>query len=136
MDISLWHLQISLISKKIWYFSQTTFLLLCCYNFHSGALLNWFDDVVVSANHQNHFPANKYMLNANNRNTRKRCEKCSALTKKGKKTPAIVLVSLLSTLNILHFTPFLTVSIVDFEQINACWVSAFKKKSINFNKLP
>ena len=33
-----------------------------------------------------------------------------------------VLVSLLLTLNIQHFTPFSSVSIVDFEQVNVNWV--------------
>ena len=35
-----------------------------------------------------------------------------------------VLVSLLLTLNIQHFTPFSSVSIVDFEQVNVNWVIA------------
>ena len=45
-------------------------------------------------------PANIYLFKANNRNTIKRFEKCSKLTIK---------------------TPFSSVSIVEFEQVNVSW---------------
>ena len=49
-------------------------------------------------------PANIYLFKANNRNARKRCEICSKLTIK------------------THFTPFSSVFIADFEQVNISWV--------------
>ena len=58
------------------------------------------------------FLANIYVFEVNNRNTRKGCEICSKLTGK--------LVLLLLTLNV--FTPFSSVSIVDFEQANVSWI--------------
>ena len=56
-------------------------------------------------------PAGNYMFKVNNRNTRKRCEICLKLTIK---TPE------------RRFTPFSTVSIVNFEQVNAGWESSSK----------
>ena len=75
------------------------------------------------------YPANIYMFKVNNRNTKKKCGICSELTIK---TPEqhhyvqnnitdIVLVSLLLNLTSFTFsaaTPFSSVSIVDFKQVN------------------
>ena len=60
------------------------------------------------------YPASKYMLKVNYRNTRKRCEICSKLTIKTPKT--MLLTYELETC----FTPFSTVFIDDFEQVNIC----------------
>ena len=49
--------------------------------------------------------AKTHLFKVNNRNTRKRCEICSKLKIK---TP------------VKYFTPFSSVSMLDFEQINAC----------------
>ena len=61
-----------------------------------------------------------YLLKVNNRNTRTRCEICSKLTIK---TPerrhwrrsCVVIV------NFEHFTPYCSVSVANFEQVNAHW---------------
>ena len=53
--------------------------------------------------------AGNYMFKVNNRNTRTRCEICSKLT-----------ICQLWT----HFTPCSSVSIVNFEQVNAGWVNS------------
>ena len=61
---------------------------------------------------QNHnFPVNIYLFKVNNRNSRKSCEICSKLTIKAPEQP--------------YFTPFSTVSIVDFEQVNVGWVFSY-----------
>ena len=53
-------------------------------------------------------PAGIYLLKVNNRNTRTRCEICSKLTIN---TPE----------RRTYFTPCSSVSIVNFEQVNAGW---------------
>ena len=63
-------------------------------------------------------PAGNYMLRVNNKNTRTRCEICSKLT----------MVSLLQTSGVFlqlrtYFTPCSSVSMVNFEQVNAGWVT-------------
>ena len=55
------------------------------------------------------YPAGNYMFKVNNRNTRTRCEICSKLTIK------------------THFTPCSSVSIVNFEHLNAGWVILTEK---------
>ena len=57
------------------------------------------------------YPANIYLFKVNNRNTRKRCEICSKLTIKHQNDELWT-----------HFTPFSSVSFVDFEQVNISWV--------------
>ena len=64
--------------------------------------------------YSNYNPSGNYMFKVNNRNTRTRWEISSKLIIK---TPGVVKVSLLLTLNI--FTPCSSVSIVNFEQVNA-----------------
>ena len=61
------------------------------------------------------------MFKVNNRNTKTRCEICSKLTIKIPER----LVSLLLTLNI-HFTPCSSVSIDNFEQVNAGWAAEMR----------
>ena len=69
--------------------------------------------------------ANIYLLKVHNRNTRERCENiCSKLTIKtpvrrhGHRSGVFIA-------NFEHiFTPFTSVSIVDFEQVNASWVTS------------
>ena len=51
------------------------------------------------------YPVGIYLLKVNNKNTRTRCEICSKLTKKD--------------------TPCSSVSIVNFEHVNADWVMSF-----------
>ena len=58
------------------------------------------------------FPANIYLFNVNKRNTRKKCEICSKLTIKTERRQYESLVS--------------SVSIVDFEQVNVCWVATLQ----------
>ena len=60
-----------------------------------------------------------YMFKVNSRSTRAKCEICSKLTIK---IPGVVLVSLLLISNIFH-TFCSSVPIVNFEQVNAGWVS-------------
>ena len=64
--------------------------------------------------------ANIYLFKVNYRDTRKMCEIYSKFTKKHQNdVNDVVLEFLLLTLNI--FTPFSSVSIVDFEQGNVTW---------------
>ena len=61
-------------------------------------------------------PANINLFKVNNRNTRKRCEICSKLTIKTRPRSGVFIV------NFEHnFTPFSSVSTVDFEQVNVNW---------------
>ena len=61
-----------------------------------------------------------YLLKVNNRNTITRCEIYSQLTRKTQNDVIyLVLMSLLLTLNI--FTPYCTVSVVNFEHVIASW---------------
>ena len=71
---------------------------------------------VLGSTEMNESPANIYLFKVNNRNTKKRCELCSKLTMNTLERLHVILVFLLLTLNI--FTPFFSVSIVDFEQVN------------------
>ena len=62
----------------------------------------------------------KYMFKVNNRSTRRKCEICSKLTikipeRRHCRRSGIFIV------NFEHFTPSSTVSIVNFEQVNAGW---------------
>ena len=59
--------------------------------------------------------AGNYMFKVNNRNTRTRCEICSKLTIKKPERRS------------LTFTPCSSVSIVNFEQVNAGWDLGFNK---------
>ena len=69
----------------------------------------------------NNYSAGIYLIKVNNRNTRIRCEICSSLTIKipewrhWRRS--------LLTLNI--FTPCYSVSIVNFEHVNAAWVESY-----------
>ena len=66
-------------------------------------------------------PANIYLFKVNNRNTRERCEICLKLTIK---TPE------------RRFTPFSTVSIVDFdEQVNVSLYSSGEEKKKGDNQM-
>ena len=51
------------------------------------------------------YPDNIYLFKVNNRDTRKRCGICSELTIK------------------TYFTPFASISVVEFEQVNVSWVT-------------
>ena len=66
------------------------------------------------------FSANIYLLKGDSRNTRKKYEICSVL----KNTPERCRwrFSGVFFLTLRYFTPFSGVSIVEFEQINVCWV--------------
>ena len=83
----------------------------------------------------NYCPASKYMLSFNNRNTRNRFEICSKLTIKHQNdVNDIVLVFLLLTLNTFRF--FLSVSIVDFEQVNVSWLGLYQTSMMElFSKI-
>ena len=79
--------------------------------------------------YESHIPANIYVFKVNNRNTRTRCEIYSKLTIKTPKTSFCCFYSKLWT----YSTPFSSVSIVDFEQVNVSWdnysVVKFSKQS-------
>ena len=83
----------------------------------------------------NYCPASKYMLRFSNRNTRNRFEICSKLTIKHQNdVNDIVLVFLLLTLNTFRF--FLSVSIVDFEQVNVSWLGLYQTSMMElFSKI-
>ena len=66
---------------------------------------------------KNSFPAGIYLFKINNRNTRTRCEICLKLTIK---TPERHPCS--THMFTPYFTPCSSVSIVNFEQVNARWV--------------
>ena len=73
--------------------------------------------VNIINNKQTANPAGIYLLKVNNRNTRTRCEICSKLT---------IYLFQVSNRNTrkrcgTYFTPFSSVSIVDFEQVNVSW---------------
>ena len=78
------------------------------------------------------FPAGNYMLKVNNRNTRTRCEICSKLTKKTPErrhwTPSFIghwRRSGVFIVNFEYISHLASVSIVNFEQINAGWVATW-----------
>ena len=77
------------------------------------------------------FPANIYLFKVNNRNSRKRCELGSKLTIK---TPARrrrrsgLFIDNSEPIS----KPFSSVSIVDFEQVNVCWIRKSFRESSNF----
>ena len=66
-------------------------------------------------------PLGIYVLKGNNRNTRKRSEICSKLTMKNQNDVSYVVLVFLS-LTMKYLTPFSSVFIVDFEQVNVSWV--------------
>ena len=66
------------------------------------------------------YPANIYLFKVNKRNIRKISGLCSKLTIKTPERRDVVLVILLLT----YFTPFYSVSIAAFEQVNANWVTS------------
>ena len=66
-------------------------------------------------------PLGIYVLKVNNRNTRKRSEICSKLTMKNQNDVSYVVLVFLS-LTMKYLTPFSSVFIVDFEQVNVSWV--------------
>ena len=63
-------------------------------------------------------PANIFTFKVTNRDTRKMCEICSKLKIK---TPELL---------IYYSTPFSSVSIVEFEQVNVSWVLFFCWKTV------
>ena len=67
-------------------------------------------------------PTNIYLFIVSNRNTKKRCEICSKLTIK---TPERC-----STVFIVNFTPFLSVSIVEFKQESVFWVPSYRFNNV------
>ena len=81
-------------------------------------------------------PVGICILKGNNKKTRTRCEICSKLTKK---TPERRQASLWCLYCLLwtYFTPCSDVCIVNFEQVNAVWVSLSSKTctELNFNVL-
>ena len=68
------------------------------------------------------FPAGNYMFKLNNRNTRTRCEICSKLTIKAPERRHCRRSGVF--INFEHMTPYSSVSIVDFENVIACWESS------------
>ena len=60
------------------------------------------------------FSANIYLFKVNNKNTRKRCEICSGSRIKCCSDIFIILEH--------KITPLSSVSIADFEQVNATWI--------------
>ena len=64
-------------------------------------------------------PANICLFKFNNKNIRKRCETCSKLTMKRSERRLTYLIPF-DVLKYFwtYFTPFSTVSVVDFEQVN------------------
>ena len=78
-------------------------------------------NLLLIENQNHNHPANIYLFNVNERNTRKRCEICSTLTIKSPERRCSG--DFIVTLN--NFTPFSSVSIVEFEQVNISWKVAF-----------
>ena len=60
------------------------------------------------------FPTNIYLVKVNNRNTKKKCEICSKLTIKTPERYGVFL----GDFEHIYFTPFSSVFIIDFEQLN------------------
>ena len=71
------------------------------------------------------YPVGNYMVKVNNRNARTRCGICLKLTIK---TPKSLFYCSLGT----YLTPYSSVFIVNFEQINADFVMFLNNVSINF----
>ena len=70
-------------------------------------------------------PANVHLFKFSNRYTRKRCEICSKLTTKHQNNVIdVVLMFLLLTIW-TYFTPFCSVSIVNFEEVDVIWVATY-----------
>ena len=69
------------------------------------------------------FPASIYLPKVKNRNTKARCETGSELTI----NPLASFWCLYCSFWI-YFTPYFTASIVNFEQVNADWISVWKQK--------
>ena len=68
------------------------------------------------------YPANIYLLKVNYKNTKKKCEICSKLTIE---IPELhQCLSDVFIVNLQHVSHnFFSVSIIDFEQVNARWIS-------------
>ena len=64
---------------------------------------------------------NIYLFIVNNSNTRKRCEICLKLTIKSVQRRSTVFIVNFEQISYL-FTPFFSVSSVNFEEVNVCWV--------------
>ena len=75
----------------------------------------------VNVSRRDFLHANKYLLKNSNKNTGKRCEIYSKLTKSpGQRQWGLSGVFIVNFEHMLHL--FLSVSIVDFEQVNVCCV--------------
>ena len=72
---------------------------------------------------QRALPVSIYLLKISNKNTRKKCLKVNN-KKKQNVVIDIILVFLLLTLP--YFTPFSSVSVVDFEEVNISWAKTRK----------
>ena len=70
-----------------------------------------------------YYSVNIYLFKANSRNSRKMCEICSKLTIK---TTTSTLFWCFYCQLWTYFTHFSSVSIVDFKQVNVCWVPPFQ----------
>ena len=71
------------------------------------------------------FPTNIYLFKVNNGNTKKRCKMCSKLTIKAPERRHWGCCGVFIDLNCTKFTPFSSVTIVDFEQVDVSWVSIY-----------
>ena len=85
----------------------------CCQRFAVKGLQNLFTNfrrIILISKYfkKGPFPVDIYLFKVNNRNSRTRCEIYTKLT-----------------IKTTYFTPCSSVSIVDFEQVNADWVTAF-----------
>ena len=70
-------------------------------------------------------PANINMVKVIKRNIKKRCEICSKLTLKTTRTTSLTSFCCFYCWLWTDFTPFSTVCIVDFEQVNVSWKHCF-----------
>ena len=68
---------------------------------------------------------NIYLFRVNNSNTRKRREICSKLAIMSLQRRSTVFIVNFEYISYL-FTPFSSVSTVDFEQLNVCWVPLYQ----------
>ena len=70
-------------------------------------------------------PTNIYLFIVDNSSTRKRCGICSKITIKSPIRRSTVFIVNFEHISYL-FTPFSSVSTVDFEQVNVCWVRLYQ----------
>ena len=91
------------------------------FDFAIRLFLNFSRDFNFITFLKNRFPAGNYLFKVNNRNIRTRCETCLKLTIK---TP--------ERRHWTYFTPCSSVSIVNFEQVNANWGDIAKFNTLRY----